>query len=115
MKTENKRLLRLFFCFFGFVVVWFISCNEKLTGIICDHRWKLEILFVILVMVILYCLISKKKTDDCDTLIQLLLGAAFILAAFYVIVTPYNISDHDLGFFSGFNSGDFGDGHLGHL
>lgn len=99
----------------GCFIVWWICSNQFRINYVMERRNILEPLILIAFFSkMLYVVIVQKKRDF-DTIVRYILIGAFIVRAFYVIVTPYNISTHDLGNFVNIDNEKYSSGHLGYI
>lgn len=97
----------------GCVIVWFLSCNAACASYITDHKNILAVLAGIIYFMVFCSALYKKK--DARTIIGLLFLGDFLLRAFYVLTASYDVTMHDIGSFSGFDTDESGDGHFGYI
>ena len=112
MKTFLKKLngnyvLAIVFC----VVAWLIMSNDFMLACFESNRllFAVTTLLVYAAGVVVQYEITGKVNDK-----MLLLGG-FLLQFIYVIMTEYNVSPHDLGWFPGFGSKVIEKGHIGFI
>lgn len=99
----------------GCLMVWWICSNQLRINYVMERRVILELLILIGFFSIMFYVVIVQKKRDFDTIVGFILIGAFIVRAFYVIVTPYNISTHDLGNFVNIDNGEYSFGHLGYI
>lgn len=92
-------------------ISWIIMSNSQVLNYFEKNSSLCYVTIILIYIVFLIVQIEVKgKVHDG----YLLLGG-FLLQFIYVTATPYNVSDHDLGFFQGFGSAELGEGHLGYI
>lgn len=103
------------FMMLGCLPVWLISCQPALSAAFSARSalWCAAAACLFL-SALLYETVVRKRRDTATLLSYVLIGS-FVLKALYVLTTPYNASPHDLFSFAGFDSPEYGEGHLGYI
>ncbi len=113
LKKINGTSWQPFFA--GSLVVWVVECSSL--GQVAAGRCRglfAVFLFACYVCVALYLLAWKRKRDS-STVLGLILWGGFLLRAYYVLAAPYDITNHDIGEFKGFDTNESGPGHFGYI
>jgi 4-amino-4-deoxy-L-arabinose transferase and related glycosyltransferases of PMT family len=101
--------LPLLFCF----PVYIINNNLLFSQYFRTNSENIMILIYVLYFFFGYWMINKNMPER-KAVFMLIMGG-FLLRAFYILITPYNISPHDIGGIKGFETNGFGIGHVGYI
>lgn len=99
--------LAIVFC----LVTWLVMSNEFM--LICFENNRILFSVTTLLIYIGGIVIQYEMTGKIHD--RMLLLGGFVLQFIYVIMTEYNVSPHDLGYFPGFGSAVTERGHLGFI
>ena len=114
---KNKSM---FFCswqaiVFGSILIWFMSCNQFCSNMFIEHKDMLSVLAVVLYVVLMFYFVVLQNKREKDIILAFILTGGFLLRAIYVLAAPYDITNHDVGYFMGFDTNESRWGHFGYI
>lgn len=71
------------------------------------------IVICIIYGILIFLMIQKKASET--PIVSMLIVGGLLLRTFYIFLTPYNVSPHDIGWLAAWNNNDIGKGHLGYM
>lgn len=98
---------------FGSFIVWLLTFNHTCLDLVSTQKNNILVFSVLIYLIYLGYAIYNKK--DAKTILGIIFLGGFLIRAYYTLVTPYNITKHDVGNFIGLNSSDISFGHAAYV
>lgn len=115
-KIERNRMYRhpVLVIVAACIFIWAAGSTELIQGVILENKVFLAVL-VTAGYLAYYCYCYDKGTLNKRKIITGILLGSFIIRVLFILISPYDLGQHDVHFVGGWNTNEIGSGHFGYI